>query len=107
MIGRVYFFLYFIFFLGLVSNGQNRAIINTSFEHPLTPFITPDKRMVNGANSSSAQIKGWSTTASDFKIEIWQEGMDGLKAHSGSGKQWVELNANLISRLYQNVCLVK
>lgn len=42
----------------------------------------------------------WKTTASDQYIEIWGDGFGGVPAFSG--KYFVELNANMVSTLYQD-----
>ena len=42
----------------------------------------------------------WKTTASDGLIEIWGDGYGGVPAYSG--KYFVELNANMVSTLYQD-----
>lgn len=47
-----------------------------------------------------SRISCWSTTATDSKIEIWGSGFGGVPAFSGN--QFAELNANMVSTLYQN-----
>lgn len=42
----------------------------------------------------------WRTTASDEKIEIWGSGFGGVPAFSGN--YFIELNANMVSTLYQD-----
>ncbi|HOY32596.1 MAG TPA: gliding motility-associated C-terminal domain-containing protein [Bacteroidales bacterium] len=42
----------------------------------------------------------WSTTATDGLIEVWGTGFNGVPAYSGN--QFIELNANMVSTLYQN-----
>lgn len=42
----------------------------------------------------------WNTTASDGKIEVWGHGFNGVPAFSG--QQFIELNANMVSTLFQN-----
>ncbi len=48
-------------------------------------------------------VPGWETTASDNKIEIWTDGFLGVQAQEG--RQFFELNANLVAALYQELCL--
>ncbi|MPQ99985.1 DUF11 domain-containing protein [Modestobacter sp. I12A-02628] len=48
-----------------------------------------------------AQVPGWSTTASDKRIEIWRAPFQGVPAASGS--QFAELNATQTSTLFQDV----
>lgn len=45
-------------------------------------------------------VSCWNTTASDKLIEIWGSGFGGVPAYSGN--QFAELNANMVSTLYQN-----
>lgn len=45
-------------------------------------------------------VSCWSTTASDQQIEIWGSGFGGVPAFSGN--QFAELNANMVSTLFQN-----
>jgi gliding motility-associated-like protein len=42
----------------------------------------------------------WNTTASDGIIEVWSSGNEGVSSYSGT--QFIELNANEVSTLYQN-----
>ncbi|NOT35894.1 MAG: T9SS type B sorting domain-containing protein [Saprospiraceae bacterium] len=44
-------------------------------------------------------VSCWETSASDNLIEIWGSGFAGVKAYSGS--QFAELNANMVSTLFQ------
>lgn len=44
-------------------------------------------------------VSCWSTTATDRQIEIWGSGFGGVPAYSGN--QFAELNANMVSTLYQ------
>ena len=93
--------------LSPVSYSQTRVLINTSFEHPYTPIVNYGSvAFFRAANSHSPNIHGWNTTASDKMVEIWHEGMQAMKAYPGLGTQWVELNANMVSRLYENICLL-
>lgn len=49
----------------------------------------------------ASRVPGWKTTASDNKIEFWTNGALGYPAYEGS--QFVELNANEVSTLYQDI----
>lgn len=69
-------------------------LVNQSFESPVI------------SNASSSQkdeslIPGWSTTATDRKIELWSSGFLGVQA--AAGRQFAELNATQASALYQDV----
>ncbi len=95
-----------IIFLSLFTQGlaQNRSFLNSGFD--TTKKVTPatgSYSFVNASNTASPQIKEWNTTASDGKIEIWKSGFNGVP--SVTGTQFAELNANMVSRLYQNICL--
>lgn len=68
---------------------------NGSFEQPV---ITSGYRIM-----PEADVPGWSTTATDHKIEIWKTGFNGVPA--AVGQQFVELNANRVGNLYQELCL--
>jgi gliding motility-associated-like protein len=49
----------------------------------------------------AAKVPGWNTTATDNKIEFWNNGFLGVPSYSGN--QYVELNANMQSALYQDM----
>jgi hypothetical protein len=44
---------------------------------------------------------GWRTTEADHQIEVWGTGFQGVNAYQGDG--FVEINANSVSTLYQDV----
>lgn len=48
-------------------------------------------------------VPGWETTASDGMIELWGDGF--LGSYAQEGRQIMELNANMVSALYQELCL--
>lgn len=52
--------------------------------------------------TSENNVDGWSTTATDSKIELWKSGFLGVPAQNRS--YFVELNANQNSALYQRIC---
>lgn len=68
---------------------------NGSFEQPV---ITSGYRIM-----PETDVPCWSTTATDHKIEIWKNGFNGVPA--AVGQQFVELNANRVGNLYQELCL--
>lgn len=80
--------------------GPNCAItpaqlVNGGFEEPsFGPNPTFGSR-------TDDQVPGWKTTASDHRIEFWTNGYLGIP--SARNNQFVELNANEISTLYQDV----
>lgn len=50
-------------------------------------------------------IPCWSTTATDLQIEVWGNGFNGVPSYSGN--QFIELNANQISTIFQNFTAVE
>ncbi|MDD5113570.1 MAG: PEP-CTERM sorting domain-containing protein [Methylobacter sp.] len=75
-------------------HSAEAALINGGFEDPAVSggagWSTPDASLVSG----------WNTTASDNKIEIWNDGILGVTSYSGT--QHAELNANVVSTLFQD-----
>lgn len=49
---------------------------------------------------NQSNVPCWNTTASDQQVEVWGTGFNGVPAYSGN--QFIELNANLVSTLYQD-----
>ncbi len=78
----------------LPTTCTNASIENGSFENPVTPANT--SRQVN-----EATVPGWSTTATDDRIEIWHAPFQGVPVPDGT--QFVEINATQRSKLYQDV----
>lgn len=50
------------------------------------------------------QVPCWKTSASDENIEVWGSNFGGVPAYSGN--QFIELNANMVSTLYQDFTAV-
>ena len=69
-------------------------LVNGDFEEPVLP--AKSYRQIN-----ESLVPGWSTTATDKKIEIWSTGYNGVNAPDGN--QFAELNATQDSELYQTV----
>jgi large repetitive protein len=74
--------------------------INYSFESPNLPDAQFYPPMVN-----QNVVPGWKTTATDGKIEIWHTfptgpSFEGYTAYEGD--QFIELNANQVSAVYQD-----
>ncbi|MDI6099525.1 hypothetical protein QLQ12_13055 [Actinoplanes sp. NEAU-A12] len=69
------------------------TLTNGDFEQPVIPAGTVQIL-------SRTLIPGWQTTAPDKMIELWR-GYGGVPAASGS--QHAELNANVVSTLYQDL----
>jgi gliding motility-associated-like protein len=69
--------------------------INPSFETPNITGLYPNFDIDHDS------VQGWRTTASDQKMEFWP--FPNYENHPGyDGDQFVELNANLVSGLYQD-----
>ncbi|PLX11413.1 MAG: hypothetical protein C0598_08275 [Marinilabiliales bacterium] len=58
---------------------------------------------VNWTSKNENDVPGWLTTASDNRIEIWTSGFQGVIAQEGI--QFMEINANMVAALYQELCL--
>jgi LruC domain-containing protein len=81
--------------LDACSICKDNFFLNNDFENgPTLPsaFIITDE----------TNVEGWSTTATDNKIELWKSGFQGVPAQNGT--YFAELNANLKSALYQRIC---
>lgn len=89
----------FIFLLAMLnaSSGQvNNCnfFCNSDFED--LQLVAPGNYTI----TSQSDLPCWQTTASDQMVEIWGDGFLGVEAFSGN--QYVELNANEFSTLYQD-----
>ena len=73
---------------------KQNALINGDFEEPDLGIFS--YQIVNAST-----VPGWNTTASDNQIEVWYDGFLGAPAYTG--KQFIELNANMPSALYQDM----
>ncbi len=75
------------------------GLVNASFEDPVR--TSPTSRVAEDA------VPGWDTTAGDGLIEMWGPGNSvanrGLEVTPPEGTQFVELNANEDSTLYQDM----
>ena len=77
--------------------STDTALVNGSFEDPEIPAKSYRQLL-------DSQVPGWTTTATDHKIEIWSSGFNGVT--SPSGAQFAELNATQDSELFQDVATV-
>lgn len=102
---------------GNASAQVPRALINNGFEIPAISCNSPGWNIVD---ATAVPGIGWTTTAGPGAgvrcsagagttaakpIEVWLSGFGGVPAHGG--RQFVELNAYVSSRLYQRVCLIQ
>lgn len=74
---------------------------NPSFE-TFTPALATKQWVIgtNGYHFNEADVPGWSTTAPDGQIEIWESTFSGVPSQSGSAH--MEINANQDALLYQS-----
>lgn len=83
------------------------AVVNGSFENPDVDktYTLASKQWGSlpqtAVSYKSSMVEGWSTTATDAEIEIWQSGFNGVPAYRGD--QFAEINANQTAALYQDI----
>ncbi|AXG72783.1 hypothetical protein DVK85_00460 [Flavobacterium arcticum] len=81
------------------DNNQSDCVITTinfDFESPAPPPVTNYPIFLN-----HNVVQGWRTTASDQMMEFWPvPNYENVPAYSGN--QFIELNANLVSGVYQD-----
>jgi len=78
------------------ARGQGSSpylLCNTDFEDSIV--VAPGNYTIRHQNA----IPCWKTTAGDQMIEVWGAGFQGVQPHSGV--QFIELNANMVSTIYQ------
>ena len=79
------------------------ALVNGSFEQPVlrTNPPSPVKRWFGGkiATYHDYDVNGWETTATDHEIEFWSAAV----GDPFEGNQFIELNANQVAAVYQDV----
>ncbi len=83
------------FFL-TISVNANVILINNGFEEPVIGTTPPNPTNCWGnyiCNYLEADVLGWETTASDDKIELWQNGNGTSDAYEGI--QFTEIKAKL------------
>ncbi|MFM2208235.1 MAG: hypothetical protein RL213_2210, partial [Bacteroidota bacterium] len=87
--------LFFQFVLHTVAQPSGCSFLcNTDFD---------DNQIVSAGSFTiinEASVSCWRTTAADNNIEVWGNGFNGVPSYSGN--QFVELNANMVSTLYQD-----
>ena len=86
--------------LGILSAPAKAQLLNYSFEDP--DLFAPGE--LNYQLVDAGLVPGWSTTESDNLMEFWSNGFNGVAAYDGD--QFVELNANFPSTLYQDTSLI-
>ena len=74
------------------------SLCNTGFDNPIG-VPTGGSLFVNQTNFAC-----WKTTASDGMIEVWSSGFQSTPSYSGT--QFIELNANQVSTLYQDISVL-
>ena len=80
------------------------SLVNGDFAQPtVTASIGWEVFPDASQTQQPKHVPGWLTTATDHQIEIWKSGAyQGVTSAEG-GKQFAELNANMVSTLYQDV----
>jgi gliding motility-associated-like protein len=79
-----------------VNQGNNECLVTTiNFD-----FEQPEIDLGGWGMFNHNAVPGWRTTASDKMIEYWSTGFNGVSSYSGN--QFIELNANLVSGVYQD-----
>jgi gliding motility-associated-like protein len=93
--GILLFFISFMFTLNAyVQNTGCALLCNVDFENQ--QVVAPSNyTLVNQIN-----VPCWNTTATDQIIEVWGTGFQGVVSYSGN--QFIELNANQVSTIYQD-----
>jgi gliding motility-associated-like protein len=77
---------------------QQNNFCNSDFESSLG-IPLGNMLLVNQNN-----FQCWRTTATDGIIEVWTNGTENTNAYSGT--QFIELNANQVSTLFQNISII-
>ncbi|UPT71263.1 MAG: T9SS type B sorting domain-containing protein [Flavobacterium sp. JAD_PAG50586_2] len=77
---------------------QTNSFCNADFDSPVG-VPAGGSALVNQTN-----FPCWATTATDGIIEVWSSGFQSTPSYSGT--QFVELNANQVSTLYQNLTVI-
>ncbi|MBC7696167.1 MAG: gliding motility-associated C-terminal domain-containing protein [Burkholderiales bacterium] len=89
----LYFFIVLVFLVSSFSlKAQCNLLCNTDFDNNQ---VTLTVGIVD-----ASLVPCWGTTASDNKIEVWASGFNGVPSYSGN--QFIELNAFMVSTLYQD-----
>lgn len=96
---------------GMTAGHAQNLIQNGGFEvqNPPVPTTPPTYRIFDVGG-----LPNWATTATDQKVEIWSSGFQGVTTitqadgfYPNGGNYFAELNANVVSTLYQTVTLNK
>lgn len=95
----------------ILSKDSIAASPSKNTTYYLTQYTKIENALVNGGFEepyrnafgiiSDATVPGWSTTAEDRMMEFWNDGFLNTPAYLGD--QFVELNANMIAALYQDM----
>ncbi len=80
------------------------ALVNGDFAQPtVTASIGWEVFPDASQTQQPKHVPGWLTTATDHQIEIWKSGVYLGMTSAEGGEQFAELNANMVSTLYQDV----
>lgn len=83
-----------------LTNGGIVSVINGDFGSPDLDGSVPNTHNTYSYFNES-QVAGWNTTATDNRIEIWEDGFLGVSAYTGH--QFAEINATQNAALYQDI----
>ena len=92
--------------LAQVCSGIPGLTVNSSFEAPDVTTTPPAPAQTFGSNPfarlyNEGDVPGWSTTAPDNRIELWQSGFNSVTSQDGN--QHAEVNASAIGALFQDI----
>ncbi|MCX6181399.1 MAG: gliding motility-associated C-terminal domain-containing protein [Bacteroidetes bacterium] len=106
MLNKKTYLLVLLLIVGINSSWSQDTACDFKLNNP--DFETPDINTMFGSTTwktfDEGLTKGWQTTASDNKMEYWRSGYQGVPAYSGN--QFAELNANMVSALYQDASTI-
>ncbi|MEP7075717.1 MAG: hypothetical protein ABI878_07890 [Acidobacteriota bacterium] len=100
-----------VFLISQISFAQvQRTIVNGSLEQPAIAAgsnVRVNEDSSAGWNTTHPIVNGNCTvgTANCRPLEYWSSGFLSVLTASGAGSQWVELNADTTSMIYQSVCM--
>ncbi len=89
---RICSILLFLIISGKVNSQSFNLICNGNFENPV---VSSSPGMC-----SVSILSCWQTTAPDQMVELWQSGFNLVPSYSGN--QFLELNANYVSTIFQD-----
>ncbi|MEM6346751.1 MAG: T9SS type A sorting domain-containing protein [Bacteroidota bacterium] len=90
---------------GLTTDGVvsviNGAFNDPDVDDPVVAYVKSWGSTDKAVLYNDSDVPGWETTATDSKIEIWENGFGGVQGYTGH--QFAEINANQNAALYQDI----